>query len=447
MGRVDLAEDTRLGRRVALKRMGGPADPRGLARLRREALAGASLSHVNLVSVYDVVTSDDGHLIVVMEYIPGGTLRDELNRRRKLPPGDALRVLEGVAAGLDAIHQRGIVHRDVKPSNILLGDEGAVKVADLGIAAVADRTRITTSGAVFGSLSYMAPEQLDASPSTLAIDIYALSAVAYEVLSGEKARRETNPVALAYAIATQPPPDLRNVWRQAPPGAADVLVQGMARHPSERPSSAGDLVRRLRAALATEVATSIVRSGRSAGGDELATQRHRMPGATPPRLSPVPADPRATGPPGLAANQRTSRPGPPASRASSHGPSAGSAGRSSTIAPAAYVAADGAAQGSGRGGDRGRQGDRFGLVGGGHGGHHGYSPRRLAVVGLLALVAVGVALAIVLNSSGSGPRPHGRATSAGRDGRNDRDAPPPYVEREPAIEQLQQCGDPSDRRQ
>ena len=416
MGRVDLAEDTRLGRRVALKRMGGPADTRGVARLRREALAGASLSHVNLVSVYDVVTSEDGHLIVVMEYIPGGTLRDELNRRHKLPPGDALRVLEGVAAGLDAIHQRGIVHRDVKPSNILLGDEGAVKVADLGIAAVADRTRITTSGAVFGSLSYMAPEQLDASPSTPAIDIYALSAVAYEVLSGEKARRETNPVTLAYAIATQPPPDLRNVWRQAPPGAADVLVKGMARHPSERPSSAGDLVRRLRAALATEVATSMVRSGRSAGGDERGTQRHRMPGATPPRPSPVPANPRATGPPGLAASQRTSRLGTPASRASSHVPSAGSAGRPAAVLPAADVAADRASQGGGRGGERGRQGDRFGLAGGGRGGHHGYSPRRLAVVGLLALVAVGVALAIVLNSSGSGSRPDGGATSAGRDG-------------------------------
>src|SRR5690348_2857323 len=111
MARVDLAEDTLLGRPVALKRMSGPADPRGLARLRREALAGASVSQVNVVSVYDVVTSEDGHLVVVMEYIPGRTLREELNRLHKLPPSDALRVLEGVAAGLDAIHDRGIVHR------------------------------------------------------------------------------------------------------------------------------------------------------------------------------------------------------------------------------------------------------------------------------------------------------------------------------------------------
>ena len=330
MARVDLAEDTRLGRPVALKRVGGPVDPRGLARLRREALAGASLSHVNVVSVYDVVMSADGYLVVVMEYVPGGTLREELTRRHKLPPSDALRVLEGVAAGLDAIHQRGIVHRDVKPSNILLGDDGAVKVADLGIAAVPDRTRITTSGTIFGSLSYMAPEQLDAAPSTPAIDVYALSAVAYEVLSGEKAHPETNPVALAHAIATQPPPDLRKAWHQVPPVAADLLACGMAKDPGDRPSSAGELVRRLRAALAPEV---------------------------------IPSD----------------------------SPS--------------------------RGSDRNRQKARLGPAAEQRRSHHRSSPSRLAVAGLLALVAVGVALAIILNSHGSGSRSAGQATSAGRGGR------------------------------
>ena len=419
MGRVDLAEDTLLGRRVALKRMGGLADPRGLARLRREALAGASVSHENVVSVYDVVTSDDGHLVVVMEYIAGRTLRDELKRRHKLPPGDALRVLEGVAAGLDAIHDRGIVHRDVKPSNILLGDDGAVKVADLGIAAVPDRTRITTSGAIFGSLSYMAPEQLDASPSTPAIDIYALSAVAYEVLSGEKARRETNAVTLAHAIATQPPPDLRNVWHQAPVGAADLLVKGMARHPQERPSSAGELVRRLRAALATEMTTSVLRSSPAAGGEELPRPRPRTPAATPARSRPVPAGGRAVRPRELAASARTPQPRTSDPRAPLPRPSDDAENRSASVLPVADAAAapDAASGVSGEGSDGGRSQDRFGLAGGGRSGHHGTSPRRLAVAGLLALVAVGVALAIILNSSGSGSNPNGRATSAKRQGR------------------------------
>src|SRR5947209_5609583 len=252
MARVDLAEDTLLGRRVALKRMTGEADPRGVSRLRREALTGASLSHRNLVSIYDVVTSDDGHLILVMEYVEGETLRTRLSGEGKLPAAEALRILEGVAAGLDAIHERGIVHRDIKPSNILLGRDRTVKIADLGIAATTDRTRITTVGTVLGSFSYMAPEQLEDAPVTPAIDIYALSTVAYEALSGVPAHRESTPIAVAHAIATRPPPDLRKVWPEAPTAAAELLVRGMARDPAQRPRSAGELVARLRAALAPQ---------------------------------------------------------------------------------------------------------------------------------------------------------------------------------------------------
>ena len=165
MATVDLAEDTRLGRLVALKRMGGAVDVSGLSRLRREALAGASLNHPNLVSVYDVLTLEDGELIIVMEYVQGETLRDRLAREGRLAPTDALPLLAGAAAGLDAIHGAGIVHRDVKPSNILLGEDGAVKVADLGVASVPDRTQITTTGSIIGSLVYMAPEQLEPGPS------------------------------------------------------------------------------------------------------------------------------------------------------------------------------------------------------------------------------------------------------------------------------------------
>jgi len=252
MATVALAQDTLLDRPVALKRMTGGADARGLSRLRREALLGASVSHRNLVSIYDVVTAEDGDLVIVMEYVNGETLRDALTRQGKLPTAEALRILEGVAAGLDTIHRRGIVHRDVKPSNVLLGTDGAVKLADLGIASVPDRTRITTAGSVLGSLSYMAPEQLDDTPSTPAIDVYALAAVTFQVLSGRKARREANPVALAHAISTQPPPDLRDAWPQAPRAAAELLIAGMSRDPRVRPRSAGELIERLRAALVPE---------------------------------------------------------------------------------------------------------------------------------------------------------------------------------------------------
>ena len=370
MARVDLAEDTLLGRPVALKRMAGPADDQGLSRLRREALAGASLSHPNLVSIYDVVTSEEGQLVVVMEYVAGGTLRAALNQRRRLPTEDALPVLEGVAAGLDAIHEWGIVHRDVKPSNILLGDDGAVKVADLGIAAIPDRTRITTAGSVLGSLSYMAPEQLDNSPSTPSIDVYALAAVAYEVLSGEKARRETNPVTLAHAIATQSPPDLRNAWPDAPPAAADLLVRAMARQPADRPRSAGELVGRLRSALAPRVTASGAppRAGAAAAGAGP-TRRHRVAAA--PAAAAVAAGLPRRQP---AEGRRAAGDAPGArSRQEDHGPPAGAltAGR--------------------------KRPSRIGPL----------------IAALLAVVAAVVVLAVILNSGGAGAR-HGSAAAAHR---------------------------------
>jgi serine/threonine protein kinase len=283
MATVDLAEDTLLGRRVALKRMSGEADVPGLTRLRREALVGASFSHTNLVSVYDVLNTDDGHLVIVMEYIEGETLREVLTRRGRLPLDEALPILAGVAAGLDAINERGIVHRDVKPSNILLGAGGAVKLADLGIASAPDRTRITASGAVLGSLSYMAPEQLSDAPTTRAIDVYALATVAFEVLAGVKARREGNVVALAHAISTQDPPSLHSAWPEAPGGLDAVLQRAMARDPHRRPRSAGELVARLRAAALAPEDTARLR--RPAARDPEDTAQLRRPAAPRPLLA------------------------------------------------------------------------------------------------------------------------------------------------------------------
>jgi eukaryotic-like serine/threonine-protein kinase len=251
MSTVELAEDTLLGRRVALKRMHAPDDRRNHSRLRREALVGASLTHPNLVSIFDILTTEDGQDVIVMEYVEGQTLAYAL-RGEKLDTGRALEILTGASAALDAIHTQRIVHRDVKPGNILLGRDGSVKLADLGIAAVPDRTRITSDNAVLGTFSYMAPEQLEGAVATPAVDIYALAAVAYEALSGVKARKEPNPVALAHAISRQPPPDIRGVWPDAPEAVAKLLIRGMSRDPRERPRSAGELTGRLKAALVPE---------------------------------------------------------------------------------------------------------------------------------------------------------------------------------------------------
>ncbi|HEY2005059.1 MAG TPA: serine/threonine-protein kinase [Solirubrobacteraceae bacterium] len=361
MGTVSLAEDTVLGREVALKRVTGAAGASGLLRLRREALVGASISHPNLVSIYDVDETEEGELVIVMEYVEGETLRDAIARDGGLGTDEALRILSGAAAGLDAIHAQGIVHRDVKPANVLLGSNRDVKVADLGIASVSDRTQITTSGAIVGSLGYMAPEQMHEAPATPAIDIYALAAVAYETLSGTKARRESNPVALAYAMENKPPPDLREVWPAAPAAAADLLERAMDRDPGRRPSSAGELVAQLDSALRSPPTTRVTRQ-------------------LPPRRSPVAIPVPATA--GAASVSAAARP----TRAS---------------APARPVSAFAA-------GSRPHSRRRT-LV--------------LLGVGLLALVVAGAIVAIVLASGSSTPSPprtvsHHAATTPASAGRS-----------------------------
>jgi hypothetical protein len=281
MATVVLAEDLTLRRLVALKRVHTLGSDRGRSRMRREALVGASLSHPNLVSVYDVLAGEGGEQTIVMEYVEGQTLRDALSAGPGLGVPEALRVIAGVSAALDAIHRRGIVHRDVKPANILLGVSGAIKLADLGIATAVDRTRITTDGAVLGTFSYMAPEQIEGAPATTAVDVYALAAVAFEALSGRKARTEANPLALAHAISTQPPPDVREAWPQAPAAAALLLARGMAREPSQRPRSAGELAGRLRAALEPSLTAAIPASAPRGGPAKGSASRRAPVAATP----------------------------------------------------------------------------------------------------------------------------------------------------------------------
>src|SRR3954447_16898990 len=182
MATVYLAEDERLGRRVAVKRLhaGTPEDT--AKRFSREARLGASLNHPNVVTVYDTVPDEDS-VVIVMEHVDGESLADAL-RRGPIEPGETVRILRGVAATLDHAHEHGIVHRDVKPANVLLSPSGDLKLGDLGIATAVEGTRITHSGSVMGTAAYMAPEQLDGAKARPATDIYALAAVAYERLAG-----------------------------------------------------------------------------------------------------------------------------------------------------------------------------------------------------------------------------------------------------------------------
>jgi serine/threonine protein kinase len=247
MATVYLAEDERLGRKVAIKRLhsGSPED--GAQRFEREAKVGASLSHPNLVTVFDTVADDEG-VLIVMEYVEGENL-SALMARERVSPDRAVGIVKAVAAALDHAHQAGVVHRDVKPANVLVSPDGKAKLVDLGIATATERTQITAVGTVLGTPSYMAPEQLEGGRIGKAVDIYALGALAFELLAGRKARQGRTPVEIAHRVANDPTPDIREAWSDAPPAAADLLQRAMSRDPADRPATAGQLARGLEEAF------------------------------------------------------------------------------------------------------------------------------------------------------------------------------------------------------
>jgi hypothetical protein len=240
MATVLLAVDERLGRQVAVKRMHAESPEDVAKRFRREAQLGASLNHPNIVSIFDIET-DEENVLIVMEYVPGGTLKDAL-ARGPLPREAALKILRGVASAIDYAHEHDVVHRDIKPANILLDADGRAKLADLGIATAAEVTSITSTGAVLGTASYMPPERLDGQPGGPPADIYGLAVVAYETLTGRKARQGRSAVEIAAMVMSEPPPDLRTHVPDAPEEAARVLERGMARDPADRQATAGELV-------------------------------------------------------------------------------------------------------------------------------------------------------------------------------------------------------------
>ena len=244
MATVDLAHDVELDRPVALKRLAEnlARDEDLRRRFLREARLAARLAHPNVVRVFDV-GEDDGRPFIAMEYVEGETLADLVARRGRLPAAEAASLGMQACAGLAAAHGAGLVHRDVKPQNLLLGADGILKLGDFGIAAGHEGTRLTLAGTVLGTAGYLAPEQARGEQVTAAADIYAVGAVLYELLSGEPSRTAGSLAELG--ANGFHPPDLAARVPEAPAELVAAVTACLAVRPEDRPPSAAALARML----------------------------------------------------------------------------------------------------------------------------------------------------------------------------------------------------------
>jgi serine/threonine-protein kinase len=259
MASVWAAEDELLGRLVAVKVLARAydADERARRRFLREARAAAKLGDCrHVVTVYDIGEHDD-RAFMVMEHFAGGTVADRLRERRRLPRPVALRWLRETAIALDCAHGHHVVHRDVKPGNLLLDEHGRLAVGDFGIATVASEASVTQTGQVLGTAAYISPEQARGLAATAASDRYALAVVAFELLTGSRPFDVDHPAAQARAHVQAEIPVASDVGDDLPRAVDAVLRDGLAKDPDARPPSAEDLVDRLQDALGDE-ATAVV---------------------------------------------------------------------------------------------------------------------------------------------------------------------------------------------
>jgi Protein kinase domain len=241
MARVHQGLDRQLDRQVAIKVLAAPfdRDHEFVERFRREARAAAGLSHPNIVAVFDS-GSDDGTNFIVTELVEGETLADRLGRDGPMPPADAVAVAVDIARALAAAHARGLIHRDIKPGNVMLLPDGRVKVVDFGIARAAGSDTLTHTGVVLGSTAYLSPEQAGGQPVDERADLYALGCVLYEMLTGRVPFSADTPIATMYRHVNEeaPPP---STIAPVQPELEDVVLRCLEKDPKRRFASAAEL--------------------------------------------------------------------------------------------------------------------------------------------------------------------------------------------------------------
>ena len=248
MGCVYLAKDEQLGERVALKVIAaslGSGDPAAAAeRFRREVSAARKITHPNVIRIHDLV-EDSGQLLLSMEYVEGMTLQAYLGRVGTLKLDEARHLLGQVCEGLNAAHLAGVVHRDLKPGNVLVDAEKRVKVIDFGLAKASFLAGMTATGLILGTPEYMAPEQVRGLACDARSDLYSLGAMAYHALCGRPPFAGETPIAIGFAHVTEPPRPPRELRPEVPEAVEGAILKALEKDPARRPADALELKRGL----------------------------------------------------------------------------------------------------------------------------------------------------------------------------------------------------------
>jgi len=313
MATIWRAIDEQLDREVAVKllRPQFSADPGFTARFKQEARSAGGLSHPNIVSVYDYGTDGaDGDQYIVMELVEGHDLSAILADRGVLSTDDAVRVAIAVASALEAAHRKGIVHRDVKPGNIMVTDAGDVKVTDFGIARAVSEASMTVTGTTLGSVHYFSPEQARGDEVTGASDVYALSIVLFEMLTGRRPFEGDSAAAVALKRLNEDPPRPTDMGHPIPAGLEAILMRGLAREPADRFPDAGAFAEALRVWRRNpDAGPAVAGAGATAAAATAAASTPRAGEPTvyvPPRVT-RPADRQPVAPPRRAEPYRAER--------------------------------------------------------------------------------------------------------------------------------------------
>jgi serine/threonine protein kinase len=250
MANVYLAKDTILEREVAVKILRGDLafDEKFVRRFQREALSASSLSHPNIVEMYDV-GEDDGKYYIVMEFIEGKTLKQLIKKRGFLTVPEVVDIMLQLTDGLAHAHDSYIIHRDIKPQNILILDNGLVKITDFGIAMALNSSELTQTNSVMGSVHYLPPEQASGRGSTIKSDIYSLGIIMYELLTGKLPFKGENAVEIALKQLKDKMPNIRKQMTDIPQSIENIILKATAKNPKNRYNDAREMYQDLKVAL------------------------------------------------------------------------------------------------------------------------------------------------------------------------------------------------------